>query len=289
MAPVETSRAVGWNKFSALVFILAACLPSSAQDALPIHVRFAFNTDAVGPRFLNMAQSDVEKTISGELAQVCSTSLHPWRCDVGGEGAPALQVSLLLRQNVWYVQTELVHSPGRPLPDTWTALLFSTEDLRIRGLPMDDRWTPPIRTVFQQMLDGTSKTGKEILAAVEEFVPLGTLVGVIPQSVYPLPSAVLPLRWDVYKDIAGCRFRIYFRNTRGDLVILHSGGMGRGIEFTPDQPQYTGVLVVHEFYQLGALSPAPVAEHLQELLDLTPVEFYVEEVRSMPAGVAVAP
>jgi hypothetical protein len=264
---------------------------AASQDSLPIHVHFAFGTASVAPRFREKTQKSVEQHIATQLATICSKTLHPWNCDALDQGSPILDASVQIRNDIWYLKVVLnPKSKNANLPGQWNEQqIFRAEDLIASGLPMDDGWVSPIAIAFEQLLSEESKSSKEIFAVLKEVAPLGNNVVAIPASLSPLPGAVLPLRWDAYKDMSTCRFRIYYHGKNGELITLLSSGSGGPMDFTPDAPQYKGVWVLHDTYQIGARSPEPIAAHIQELPDLTVIEFHLEETGVAPPGISIAP
>ena len=70
--------------------------------------------------------------------------------------------------------------------------------------------------------------------------------------------------------------------------MLQAAGTGGNFDFTPQSRQFPGVLVIFETFQLGALAPAPIAQHIQDLSGLTPVAFYID-MAQCAAGAEIAP
>jgi hypothetical protein len=277
---------------TALLLTALNCFCQVQGDALPVHVSFSFQTNLAAPRFINVSEHDIELQAASDLAAVCSATLRPWGCD-NGAGIPSLRIWTSVRNDgTWFLEMQLEHTPGRPdVQDHWQASLLRAEDIRARGgLPVDRNWIPLLTATFRQLIAGPTTSGRELFRALEEFAPLGKGVAVLSPAAFPLPSAALPLRWDKYKELSGCRFRIFYRDQNGVLVSIHSDGAGRPIDFTPDAPLYKGLLVVHKKWQMGLSDDdlEPIRDHLNDLSGLTPIEFYVEEMHTVPAGVAIA-
>lgn len=266
--------------------------PAQAQDASPVHVHLSFDP-ILSPRFTNTTQSAVEGELSASLAAVCtnSDSLRHWTYDSTGDGVSQFQVSIFPRSGSYFLRVELKHAPAATIVTaSWEAELFSPEDLSARGLPMNRNWIAPVKAAFQRMLTPTSKQGREILRALQNYVPLGTTVVMVPPDVAEgQPAAVLPLAWERYQDIATCHFVILFRKPTM-LITLRASGTGGPLDFTPDAPHYKAIWVIHDSWQVGASTPVGIAAHLDDLARLNgvPNEFYLDPSECSPAGLSLA-
>lgn len=279
-----------WFRWRAPVTVVLVCLcvRAQAQDAPTVHVHFSYDSVLL-PRFTPAVVNE----LSAVLADVCgkSASTGHWTYDVKAVGEPRLEVSVFGRNGSYLLGTTLKHGNiTSPLPDHWEAELFSPEYLTAHGLPMNRDWIAPIRSGFARMLPANTKSGKEILTALETFVSLGTSVVMLsPTASNGQPAAVLPLPWNHYQDIATCHFRILFHESTR-LVTVHASGTGGPLDFTPDAPHYKAVWVIHELWQVGGTAPTNIALHLDELAHLggVPSEFYLEPTECSPAGVSIA-
>ena len=269
-----------------VVFLIAA-IPARAQQAAAMGVQFAFHTDSINGRFQRMSKSAVESLITQALGQVCNAQLRPWRC-AAGDATPGLRFEVYKDHEEYFVKMTLAHGPARPdITDSWTAKLYSLEDLGAGVMPMNDGWVAPIRDLVQNMLKGSSDTGRSVLDTLREVVPLGTDIAIIPVDQSPTSSAVLPLTWADYKDFGTWRYRLVCHGDAGEIT-LHAGGVGRNSAFKPGAEIFQGLLVENDGYQLGALAIEPIETHLQELGKLVPVAFYVESFSPAPADMSVA-
>jgi hypothetical protein len=264
--------------------------PVQAQEAASVHVHFAFNP-GLSPRFTTTAQSVVETELSASLAQVCanSESLRHWTYDFSGDDLPQFQISVFRGNGSYFLKVELKHKlPATDVTDHWEAELFSPEYLSAHGgLPMNRNWIAPVTTAFQSLLPPTSKSGREILKAMQTYVALGASVVIPrPELADGQPAAVLPLAWEHYQDISGCHFLILFRKP-DTLITLRASGMAGPKDFTPDAPHYKAIWVVHNTWQMGALDQVEITEHLSDLAPLNeiPSEFYLDATKECtPVG-----
>jgi hypothetical protein len=279
--------------FATFLLSLIGSVSALPQEALPIHVRFAFGTTAVNSRFRDKSKEDVEQQITARLATACSDALSPWRCDAGVAAGPAkIDVNVQVRRDKWYLRTTLTPQPTPDLKGEWNdQQIFTGEELIASGgLPMDDGWRAPIERAFAQLIDQKEQTGKELFASLKQVAPLGKNAVPVPlDASHPLPGAVLPLRWESYQRMANCRVRIYYRGRSGELISIVSSGSGGPMDFTPEAPQFKGVWVLHDTYQVGSRPPEPIAAHVQELSDLTVIEFHLEDPGTIPPGLSIAP
>jgi hypothetical protein len=262
------------------------------QEALPIHVHFAFGTTAADSRFRSKSKQDIERQINAALAVDCTKALRPWRCDTAQNATSAnIGVSIQVHNDKWYLKTLLIPQPTVPdLKSEWNdQQIFTGEQLIASGLPMDDGWIAPVTAAFDRVIDQKAQSGKELFASLKQVAPLGTMVASVPvDTMHPTPGAVLPLLWDHYQQMAGCRVRIYYRGKGGEIVSILSSGSGP-LDFTPDSPQFKGVWVLHESYQVGGRQPDPIGAHIQDLSDLKVIEFHLEDAGTLPPGLSVAP
>lgn len=277
--------------FTMFLISLVGPVLAGGQETLPVHVHFGFGTPAVATRFREKSQPSIEQQITNGIAQICSKALPPWQCDTAQQPSPNIDVSVQSRDDKWYLKAVLTPRPsGTDLKGEWNEQqIFTAEQLiAMGGLPMDDGWIAPIETAFEQFVSRDAKSGKELFAALKEVAPLGKSVVLVPLNVYPLPGAVLPLRWDQYQELATSRVRIYYHGKNGELITIVASGSGGPIDFTPDAPQYKAVWVLHDTYQIGARPPEPITTHVQELPDLTAIEFHLEDLGTLPPGLSVA-
>jgi hypothetical protein len=267
--------------------------PVRAQEASPVHVHVAFD-ERLSPRFTTVAQSAVEAELSVSLAGICTNSelLRHWTYDSSGSTAddsPQIQVSVFPRNGSYFMGVKLKHKPPATtaVPNNWEAELFSPEYLSGHGgLPMNRYWIAPVKTAFQGLLPLGSK-GREILKALQTYVALGTSVVMVPPKLVEgsQAAAVLPLAFEHYQDIAMCQFRIVFHKPTM-LITLHAAGAGGGLDLTPDAPQYKALLVLHKTWQMGALDPVDITQHLNDLAPLNemPSEFYLDPQDCLPGN-----
>lgn len=278
--------------FAIFLLSLVGAMSAWGQETLPIHVHFAFGTNAVNSRFRTLSKPDVERQITAALAAVCSKTLSPWQCDTDQATSPGIDVRVQIHDDKWFLKVQLTPQPtSTDLKSDWNEQqIFTGEQLIASGLPMDDGWKAPIEAAFAQMLDQKAKTGKELFASLMQVAPLGKNVVPVPlDASHPLPGAVLPLLWDHYQKMASCRVRIYYRGKNGELISIVSSGSGGPMDFTPETRQFKGVWVLHDTYQIGNRQPEPIAAHIQELSDLTVIEFHLEDPGTIPPGLTLAP
>jgi hypothetical protein len=167
----------------------------------------------------------------------------------------------------------LVNAQGETDP-SWDGTLYGPADLELAGgIPEPSSWPRTIVTVFTERLLAENK--QQILSALQESVPLGG-------EVAPVPSednlrAVLPLDWDKHCRLADSGFRIvYVWTQEGEVeVTLHSVGT---VSFYPYKGTFKGIVVQHNDWEFAGRQEK-VAQHLQDLANLTPRFFYLEKLK----------
>jgi hypothetical protein len=284
--------APGLCSAGAMILVFLFVVTAHGQQPLPVHVHFSFGTttDVISPRFQSVRVDDIEQALSVELTRLCSESpnLGHWKFDVAAAGTPRVDISVTLDHKNWILQVRLVHVHVLDSsPDNWSRLLFRSEDVKAHGLPMDKNWIAPIRTTFANMLGENTTSGRQVLQGLQRFAPLGVSLAMIPGSATMPPGAVLPLEWGHYQDLANCQFQIRFQLQHMEITV-HSRGTGGPMSFTPDAPQFDAVWVLHNQWQLGAMPPEPIANHINDLAGLSnaPVAIYLVSGQCSPIAIA---
>lgn len=259
------------------------CTAGWCQDALPIAVQFEFREPAVDARFDQVPKYAVENDISAELAKSCAKQFPFWVFQpTVGNATSRILIWISLKDSTWSLNALLVHPTGKAIRDHWSTVLYAPGDLDLHVLPKNRDWTPTIKAAFDGLLQSGSQN--EILAAFQEFVPLGTqMAAVAAQS-----TAVLPLKFDKYQALSMSTFRILCDWSGHGVVVLHSTGTGSANDFTPDNPQYKGIWIVHNRWEFAG-TPDDISRHAADLSTLKPRAFYLEQFNSPPPDLSVAP
>jgi len=275
-------RYVATHAAVALAFLCLFPAVGHGQEAQGVNVKFAFRLPAVETRFEQVSQSDIEKDASVELAKSCWTHFPYWTFQATAGDLPRLDAWLSLKNSTWSLNIALAHASGRKLKDKWSTVLYAPGDLDTGGLPKDRAWTAKIKATFEGLLEGESEN--EILKALQEFAPLGTQVARVPAQ----STAVLPLEFAKYQVLSLSSFRIMCQWPGHGVVVLHSTGTGAPNDFTPETPKYKGIWVVHNKWEFGGHSEE-ISAHMNDIQGLKTLAFYLEELKSPPPQVSVAP
>ena len=169
---------------------------------------------------------------------------------------------------------ELVSATGKVLKK-WEVEMIKAVDVELQSLPRPDKWPAEISKTFSTGLVVPNQ--QDMLETLKPSVPLGREQAIIAavQNSEGLPSAVLPLKWETHQDISECQFLLRFDRPGGGRVTIHSTGLGNFAQYTPDHPQFSGLVVQLEKWQQGGIEES-VSAHVGELQQLTPVEFYLK-------------
>lgn len=81
----------GLRLLGALAILGLVASNCSGQQAIPLHLTFAFGTQYASPHFIHTDQRAVEALIARALLNACSQTLTPWGCDAGS-GSPSIKV-----------------------------------------------------------------------------------------------------------------------------------------------------------------------------------------------------
>jgi hypothetical protein len=254
---------------------LACWLPNSAalaQDSSPVQVTFEFTNVSVP--LAEAKRKTLEAQIASELAKTLQAQVGFWMFQETA-AASAPQVRVQLRKNGAVIMSmELVSATGKVLKK-WEVEMIKAIDLEFQPLPKPDKWPSEISKTFSAGLVVPNQ--QDVLGTLKPSVPLGREQAIIAavQNSEGLPSAVLPLKWETHRDISECQFLLRFDRPGGGKVTIHSTGLGNFAQYTPDHPQFSGVVVQLEKWQQGGIEES-VSAHVGELPQLKPVEFYLK-------------
>ena len=250
---------------------MLACARADAQEPTAINVSFTFSNATA--RSLQEQPEVTEAKISNSLANRFAARIRLWRFQANSAASfPQLRI-WLDKTSDWVIRVALVRRQGAAEEGNWEVLLYGDVDTGIRGgLSPAEKWAKEIEKALDNWL--FSKTA-DVVSILQQAIPLGT--DVVPVASGPPDNAdkaraVLPLDWQKYGASHGaCAFRIRYRRTNGDLVVLHSKGICSPFDYKPDNHQYLGITVKHSRWE-----DEDISTHLTDLPDLTPIDFYLE-------------
>ena len=271
--PVAPWRAVG---LAGLLFVCGA-VSSAAQDAPPVHVRFAFGDPAVAglypaPPLLAAA----EAALSTGIATLFDSALGYWPARAGdGTAFPLLQLQVRRDGSRWLVLVELFPVQGQPATYAERVELFAPGDIAaLGGFPPRDRLPGRIESKVKEFYTNAVARGA-LQEKVAEGAPLGSAAHVT--SGPSAPIAILPLKWEKYCGLATSVFALEYTVPGGGRVMVLGQGTGEPGQFTPDAPLFTGVMVLPQRWVKAGIEE-DVASHHAELAGLTPRFFRVKKL-----------
>lgn len=258
---------------TALILVMGGSA-TRAQEPSSIGVSFAFRAKEFAGGVPAIRRPEMETRISSALAEILA---HPSRFPfwsftrTSADEEPRLSVWIEKVHHQWRLRMTLVTAQGET--DTpWDGTLYGPADLELAGgIPEPNSWPRTIAAVFTERLLPENK--EKILTALQESVPLGGEVVPVPPE--HNPRAVLPLDWDKHCRLADSGFRIVYVWTNEGEVTLHSVGT---VSFYPYKGSFKGIVVQHLDWEFAGRQEK-VAEHLQDLANLTPKFFYLEKLK----------
>ena len=263
----------GWAVL-ALAAWLAGRESISGQASQAIHVSFRFKALEFAQALPSSERAVAEAAIAERSATHLLEKVPYWSFSSSAEDPPLLIIWLQKGHPDWEIRMSLRTAAGERGP--WKAKLFAPGDLEaLGGLPSPSRWPDTILAAFRDGL--MTEHSPEVLATLEELIPLGRQVvplGPQPPANPDQARAILPLKWEKYCSFAASEFRIVYQWTGGGEVVLHSSGISMPFDYTPDQPAFRGMVVIHQFWE-SANQSVPIAERLPRLSELQPLAFYL--------------
>jgi hypothetical protein len=266
-------------KFVVVVTILCTCPFASRVSAQDPSTLFVYFDSRVGVYSL---PASVEKQVSGRLAQACTSRLGIWIYRAAEESDyPRLVFGLKKGDNDrHFLLLSLVLEMNRAPAAMWQDELFPPGASLLRSeLPQSSVAT----VVFGRIVEDRFLPNhlREILDTLEDAVPLGTEVAILPpQGNGAIPRAVLPIDWTKYcQDFGSADFVIFSKSDTNDRVILYSTGLQRSFSYKPDHPIFQGIGVQVNFRQDPGSPRVPIGLNGNQLNSLQPLFFHLKERR----------
>lgn len=260
-------------------------LPAAqAKDAGTVFVRFNFRSVQFTEAFdSDQQQADVEAAIAKDLASRLESQFPFWSFRLGTDSDfPQLNLWIEKNHPNWMLRMSLKTDANAADANTWGTALYP-EIIQ----PNRTQW--PV-DIAKTLADLPPDQQAAILSVLKGAVPLGTdaaPIGPLPPPTASEARAVLPLPWEKFCRISGSWFVIKYRWATGGnqlgIVFIHSVGVELPYDYTPGQPQFKGITVLHHDWEFGGRSE-PIEGHLQQLNQLHPIEFKLEVPKNEPGG-----
>jgi hypothetical protein len=251
--------------------------PAAAQEAPPVNVRFSFSDPNVTGLFPSSAeQSRAETALSGDLARLFERSAAYWPARVAGEDTyPQLRLRLQADGSRWFVLIELLPVVGQPPTYAEQVEVFAPGEVsRLGGFPPIARLPGRIAEKMAAFYSRTG-AGAALQAKLGDCAPLGSAAHVTRTATSPV--AILPLKWERYCSLASSVFALEYELQSGRRVVVIGQGLGEPGLFTPDAPQFTGVMVAPKRWVSGGADD-DIAAHLSDLGKLKPHFFRLKQL-----------
>lgn len=276
--PSAPWRAVGLS----CLLVVCGAVSTAAQDAPPVHVRFAFGDPAVAGLYPTAgALATAEEGLSTGIAGIFDSTLRYWPARAGdGTAFPLLQLQVRRDGSRWLVLVELFPVQGQPATYAQSVELFAPGDIAaLGGFPPKDRLPGRIEGKVKEFYTNAVARGA-LQEKVAEGAPLGAAAHLTSAS---RPIAILPLKWERYCGLATSVFALEYAVPGGGRVMVLGQGTGEPGQFTPDAPMFTGVMVLPQRWVKAGIEE-DLAPHSAELAGLTPRFFRVKKLNTDPAA-----
>ena len=281
-AATKTVKILQVARAAQVITLMIACAPAAycqQGNALPIGVSFQFSEPKVVNSFDNADnRPGIEAKVTAQFISALQSRFNYWTfAPTTGDVSVTLKLGLEEKAGgaltLWLHLVKDVQTVKQ-----WEAIAMPPGEKMASGLPRGAKWLGKLQPVFEKQL--LEQKNQEILNALMIQAPVGkeTIFMSPPTSPDRLPRAVLALDSARYNDLSECGFKIRYNwNNVGGVAIIHSSGIGMHAPYSPATPPYDGIVVqLEEFWQ--GKNKLTLSELVQNLPNLTPVEFYLETI-----------